>query len=149
MRWTQLSDSPHTVHVRWKSVINHINNAAPRAPKRWTTTRPRKGTTRSWGRRGSGCTRGEEYEGSLVRLRCRRCRITGGVGEWRDGLASGWSSRGRRGLRSSTIGHERQEQAARPALLWAAGARRPEVEEARRPLDGHHTVIAARIIYID
>ena len=25
----------------------------------------------------------------------------------------------------------------RPALLWAAGARRPEVEEARRPLDGH------------
>ena len=25
-------------------------------------------------------------------------------------------------------------------LVWAAGARRPEVEEALRPLDGHHTV---------
>ena len=49
---------------------------------------------RSRGRRGSGCPRGEEYEGSLVRLRCRRRRITGGVGEWRDGLASGGSSMG-------------------------------------------------------
>ena len=46
------------------------------------------------GRRGSGCPRGEEYEGSLVRLRCRRRRITGCVGEWRDGLASSRSSRG-------------------------------------------------------
>ena len=26
------------------------------------------------------------------------------------------------------------------ALLWVAGARRPEVEEAIWPLDGHHTV---------
>ena len=43
----------------------------------------------------------------------------------------------------------RQEQAARPALLWAVGARRPEVEEALRPLDGHRTITAARIIYID
>ena len=49
----------------------------------------------------------------------------------------------------STAGHGRQEQAARSALVWAAGARRPEVEEARRPFDGHHTVTAARIIYID
>ena len=47
---------------------------------------------------------------------------------------------GRSGLRGSTAGHGRQEQAARPALLWAAGARRPEVEEALWPLDGHHTV---------
>ena len=31
----------------------------------------------------------------------------------------------------------------------AAGARRPEVEEARRPLDGHCTVTGARIVYID
>ena len=30
---------------------------------------------------------------------------------------------------------------ARPALLWAAGARRPEVEEALWPLDGHHMVL--------
>ena len=34
----------------------------------------------------------------------------------------------------STAGHGRQEQAARPALVWAAGATRPEVEEARWPL---------------
>ena len=53
--------------------------------------------------------------------------------------------RGRRGAEpqeagagGSTAGHERQEQAARPALLWAAGARRPEVEEALWPLGGHH-----------
>src|SRR3954468_20186104 len=39
------------------------------------------------GRHGSGCPRGEEYEGSLVRLRCRRRRITGGVGEWSGGMA--------------------------------------------------------------
>ena len=93
--WTQLSASPCTVLFRWKSVVDHVDHAAPRAPGRWTTVRPRKGTTRSRGRRGSGCTRGEEYEGSLVRLRCRCRRITGGVGEWRDGLASGGSSRGR------------------------------------------------------
>ena len=33
--------------------------------------RPRKGTTRSRGRRGSGCARVEEYEGSLVRCGVR------------------------------------------------------------------------------
>ena len=92
--WTQLSASPRTVHVRWKSFLDHVDHAAPRAPRRWKTARPRKGTTRSRGRSGSGSVRGEEYEGSLVRLRCRRRRITGGVGEWRDGLASGGSSRG-------------------------------------------------------
>ena len=68
--WTQLSASTHTVHVRWKPFLDHVDHAAPRAPRRWTTARPRKGTTRSRGRRGSGCPRGEEYEGSLVQLRC-------------------------------------------------------------------------------
>ena len=53
-----------------KSVVDHIDHAAPRAPGRWTTARPRKGTTKSRGRCGSGSPRGEEYEGSLVRLRC-------------------------------------------------------------------------------
>ena len=47
----------------------------------------RKGTTQSRGRHDSGCPRREEYEGSLVRLRCRRRRITGGVGEWSGGMA--------------------------------------------------------------
>src|SRR3954465_13028846 len=68
--WTQLSASPRTVLFHWKSVVDHIDHATPRAPRRWTTARPRKGTTRSRGRRGSRCPRGEEYEGSLVRLRC-------------------------------------------------------------------------------
>ena len=49
----------------------------------------------------------------------------------------------------STAGHGRQEQVARPTLVWVAGARRPEVEEALRPLDGHRMVTAARIVYID
>ena len=62
--------------------------------------------------------------------------------EWKDGLASGGSSMG-------AVRPPRQEQAARLALLWAAGPRRPEVEEALRPLDGHRTVTAARIVYID
>ena len=51
-------------------VLDHVDHAAPRAPGRWTTVRPRKGTTRSQGRHGSGSLRGEEYEGSLVRPRC-------------------------------------------------------------------------------
>ena len=45
--WTQLSASPRTVHFRWMSFIDHVDLAAPRAPGRWTTTRPRKGTARS------------------------------------------------------------------------------------------------------
>ena len=85
--WTQLSASPRTVLFRWKSVVDHVDHAAPRAPRHWTTARLRKGTTRSRGRRGSGCPRGEEYEGSLVQLRCRRRRITGGGGEWSGGMA--------------------------------------------------------------
>src|SRR3954470_9841925 len=62
--WTQLSASPCTVLFRW-NVVDHIDHAASRAPRWWTMVRPRKGTTQSRGRRGSGCPRGEEYEGSL------------------------------------------------------------------------------------
>ena len=51
----------------WMDIIDH---AASRAPGRWSMARPTKGTTRSRGRHGSGCLRGGEYEGSLVRLRC-------------------------------------------------------------------------------
>ena len=69
--WTQPSTPPHIVFFRWNSVVDHINHAAPTAPRRWTMARPRKGTTRSRGRCGSGCPRGEEYEGSLVWLCCR------------------------------------------------------------------------------
>src|SRR3954470_15687579 len=45
--WTQLSASPRTVLFRW-NVVDHVDHAAPRAPRRWTTARPRKG------RRGAG-----------------------------------------------------------------------------------------------
>ena len=78
MVWrTQLSASPRTVHVRWKSFLDHVDHAAQRAPRWWTTARPRKGTTRSRGRRGSGSPCGEEYEGSLVRLRCEAAVAAG------------------------------------------------------------------------
>ena len=90
--WTQLSASPRTVLSRWKSVVDHIDHTARRAPRRWTTARLRKGTTRSWGRHDNESPRGEEYEGSLVRLRCRRLRIIGGVGEWSGGIA--WTAMG-------------------------------------------------------
>ena len=36
----------------------------------------------------------------------------------------------------------RREQAVPRALVLAAGARRAEIEEARRPLDGHPIVTA-------
>ena len=39
-----------TVHGRWMSFVDHVDQAAPRAPWRWMTARPRKGTTRSRGR---------------------------------------------------------------------------------------------------
>ena len=57
-----------TVHGRWMSFVDQVDQAAPRAPWRWTTVRPRKETTRSRGRLGNGCPRGGEYEGLLVRL---------------------------------------------------------------------------------
>ena len=66
---------------KWKSFINHIDHAAPRAPWRQTTARPRKGITRSRGRCGSGCPRGEEYEGSLVRLQCEPV-VAAGPSQW-------------------------------------------------------------------
>ena len=79
---TQLSASPRTVPFRCMSVVDHVDQAAPRAPGRWTTARPRKGVMRSRGGRGSRCPCVEEYEGSLVRLPSPQ------------GLASGGNSRG-------------------------------------------------------
>ena len=62
------------LHIQYTSdgsrSLTMLNHATSTAPGRWTTTTPRKGTTRSRGRRSSGSPRGEEYEGSLVRLRC-------------------------------------------------------------------------------
>ena len=83
---TQLSASPRTVHVRWKSFLDHVDHAAPRAPGRWMMARPRKGTTRRQGRLGSCFPRGGEYDCTRVYwFVCCRRRITAGVGELRDG----------------------------------------------------------------
>ena len=45
-------------------------------------------------------------------------------------------------MHGSTTGRGRREQAVSSALVWAAGAGRAEIEEARRWLDGHPTVTA-------
>ena len=63
----------------WMDIIDH---AAPRALGRWAAARPRKGTTRSRGRCGSGSPRREEYEGSLVRLRCEAVVAAGPGQRW-------------------------------------------------------------------
>ena len=67
--------------------VSHIDQGAPSASKVVDDGKAPDSNEPEMGRRGSGCTRGEEYEGSLVRLRCRRRRITGGVGEWSGGMA--------------------------------------------------------------
>ena len=80
--WTQLSASPRTVHVRWKSFLDHVDHAAPRAPGRSTTARLRKGTTRRQGRLDNCFPRGGEYDCTRVYwFVCRRWRIIAGVGE--------------------------------------------------------------------
>ena len=69
--------SCHPLHVQY-----HVDQVAPRAPGRWTTARPRKGTTRRQGRLGSCFPRGGEYDCTRVYwFVCRRRRITAGVGE--------------------------------------------------------------------
>src|SRR3954469_1748632 len=60
--WTQLSASPRKVHFKCISVVDHVDEAAPRAPGRGTTVRPKKGTTRRQGRHGSCFPGGGEYE---------------------------------------------------------------------------------------
>ena len=71
-----------TVLFRWKSFLDHVDHAVSRARGQWTTARPRKGTTRSRGRLGSGYPRGEEYEGSLVWLRCETAVAVGPGQRW-------------------------------------------------------------------
>ena len=80
--WTQLPASPCIVLFRWKSFLDHVDHAAPRAPGRWTTARPRKATTRRQGRLGSCFPHGGEYDCTRVYWFIRRRRrITACVGE--------------------------------------------------------------------
>ena len=51
--------------------VNLVGPQVSLPPRWWTTARPRKGTTRSWGRYDSGRPHVEEYEGSLVRCGVR------------------------------------------------------------------------------
>ena len=60
--------APTVSLFRWLSFVDQVDQAALRAPWRWTKVRPRKGTTRSRGRLGNDCPHGGEYEGLLVRL---------------------------------------------------------------------------------
>ena len=81
--WTLLSASPRKVHFRCMSVVDHVDQATPRAPGRWTTARPRKGMTRRLGRLDSCFPRGGEYDCMRVYwFVCHHRRITAGVGLW-------------------------------------------------------------------
>ena len=53
-----------------------------------------------------------------------------------------------RALRRSQPSEAEASGPAGAGLVLAAGARRQEVEEALRPLDGHRTVTGARIVHI-
>ena len=81
-RGPQLSAYPRTVHFRCMSAVDHIDQAALRAPGRWTMARPKKGMTQSQGRLDSCFPRIEEYDYTRVYwFVCRRRRIIAGVGE--------------------------------------------------------------------
>ena len=58
--WTQLSASPHTVHFRWMSFIDH---AAPSASKVVGEGEALDSKEPEMGKRGSGVTDGEVYKG--------------------------------------------------------------------------------------
>ena len=70
--WTQLSAPPRTIHFRCMLAIDHVDQAAPRAPGQWKTSRPRNGMTRRQGRLGSCFPRGGEYD-----CRCQNRLIPG------------------------------------------------------------------------
>jgi len=116
--WTQLSASPHKVHFKCMSVVDHVDQAAPRAPGRWTRARPRKGMARSQGKLGSWFPRAGECE--VYWFVCRRRRITTGVGLWvsrgmaRPVMGVWW---GREACVAVQPATGRREQAVPPALV--------------------------------
>ena len=113
-----LSASPHTVHFRCMSVVDHVDQAAQRAPGRWTTARPRKGTTRRQGRLSSCFPRGGEYDCTRVYwFICHHRRITAGVvsrGMARPAMGVRW---GGEACAAAGPAAGRREQAVPPALV--------------------------------
>ena len=82
--WTQLSASPRTVHFRWMSFIEHVNQAA--------REHQGEGRQRGLGRERHGAreylavvSHAEEYEGLLVCLSSpKNNSMCGTEGEYRD-----------------------------------------------------------------
>src|SRR4051812_38259990 len=84
--WTQLSASPRTVLFQW-NVVDHVDHAAPRAPRRWT----RRGLGK--GRRGAGKDAAvDAHAERSTRVHWFGCGVRLPSPQ---GLASGGSSRGR------------------------------------------------------
>ena len=59
---TQLLASPHTVHFRWMSFVDHVYHGAPSASKVVDDGEAPDSNEPEMGRRGSGFTNGEVYE---------------------------------------------------------------------------------------
>ena len=62
--------------------IDHVDHAAPSASKVVDGGEAPDSNEPEMGRRGSGSPRGEEYEGSLVRLRCEVAVAAGSGQRW-------------------------------------------------------------------
>ena len=112
--WTQLSASPHRVLFRWKSFLDHVDQAAPRAPRRWTTARPRKGTTRSREdvtveARAERSTR-VHWFGCSVRLPSPQGRASSGNGRGGEASAATQPATGGRSMRHDRRCFGRLEQ---------------------------------------
>ena len=113
--------APTVSLFRWLLFVDHVDLAAPGAPGRWTTARPRKGTTRRQGRLSSCFPRGGEYDCTRVYwFVCRRRRITAGVGLWvsigmaRPAMGVRW---GGEACAAAQPAVGRREQAVPPVLV--------------------------------
>ena len=89
--WTQLSASPHTVHVRWKPFLDHVDHAAPRA---------------QGGGRRRGLGRGRRRAGEDTTVEARAMGVVGGG----EASAASQSATGGRSMRHDRRCFGRLEQ---------------------------------------
>ena len=61
--WTQLLASPHTIHFRWMSFVDHVDHSAPSTFKVVDEGKAPYSNEPEMGRRGNRVTDGEVYEG--------------------------------------------------------------------------------------